>query len=212
MRPRPSRPDPSPPPLESLPLISAGPYDGLLRELIVSHKEERRLPLATPLGRLLAMGCEAVLLSAAPDTASPVVLVPVPSTPAVVRTRGHDPLLRLTRVAATRLRRRGTDCTVARMLVHRRHVADQAGLSAAARLANLDGAFGARRASAPGGAGQRRLVVVDDVVTTGASLAAAVSALHAGGFTPCAAVTLAATARRHLSSTGSGMVGEISDR
>lgn len=219
MRPRAGHPEPCPAVLAGLPLFSAGPYAGLLRELIVAHKEQRRLPLAGPLGRLLAVACEAALGTVLRDSSSAVVLVPVPSTPATVRTRGHDPLLRIARVAATRLRRRGTDCTVARMLVHRRLVADQAGLSATARIANLEGAFGIRggiRLGIIGGirgrADVRRVVVVDDVVTTGASLAAAVTALRDARYAPDAAVTLAATSRRHPVITDSGMVAVVSDR
>ncbi len=212
MWPRTSRPHPSPAPLAGLPLVSTGSYTGLLRELILAHKERRRLALAGPLGRLLAVGCEAALSTLDHDVASAVLLVPVPSTPAAVRARGHDPLLRLTRAAATRLRRRGADCVVARLLVHRRHVADQAGLSATARMANLDGAFAVRRGGVRAGADARRVVVVDDVVTTGASLAAAVTALQNACYAPDAAVTLAATSLRHPANTDSGVVDEVSDR
>ena len=216
LQPQPSRPDPLPPALHGLALMSAGPYDGLIRELIVAHKEHRRLALARDLGHLLAVVTETALVSVAAPGAA-VVLVPVPSTPAAVRARGHDPLLRLTRLAAVRLRRRGTDCTVARLLRHRRLVADQAGLSAAARAANLDGAFVVRDTGAladrdPAAPGNRQVVVVDDVVTTGASLAAAVSALRAAGHPPQAGVTLAATARRIQPVTESSMAAEVSDR
>lgn len=199
-RPRAGLPDPVPLALLSpapVPLAAAGPYDGLLRDLLVAHKEERRLALARPLGRLLAAAVERAVEGARPRA---VVLVPVPSSPGSVRARGHDPLLRLSRVAAARLRRRGVACTVAPVLVHARSVADQAGLSATDRVANLTGAF--TTTTAPGPAGRalrpwdRDVVVVDDVVTTGASLAEAVRALRAAGCAPVAGATIAATQRQ----------------
>ena len=216
MQPRLSRPDPLPPLLAGLTLMSAGPYDGLVRELIVAHKERRRLALARDLGRLLAVVTEAALASVTGPGAA-VALVPVPSAPAATRARGHDPLLRITRVAAVRLRRRGTECTVARLLHQRRLVADQAGLSAAARAANLDGALVVRKTDAVANRdsavlGDRQVLVVDDVVTTGASLAAAVSALRAAGHPPQAGVTLAATARRIQPVTESSMAAGVKDR
>lgn len=201
VRPRACSPDPPPAQLlrpSPLPLVCAGSYDGLLRDLVVAHKEERRLALAHPLGRLLASAVECAVGSAVAEhgpLGTGVVLVPVPSSPQSVRTRGHDPLLRLTRVAAIRLRRRGIACTVAPLLVHARIVADQAGLSAAGRVANLDGAFAAVRCG-PRTRANRVVVVVDDVVTTGASLAEAVRALRAKGLDPVAGATVAATQRR----------------
>ncbi|MET8979255.1 ComF family protein [Streptomyces sp. NPDC004539] len=101
-----------------------------------------------------------------------VLLVPVPSGRGAVRARGHDPVRRVALAAAGVLRRRGAEVRVASVLRQRSGVLDQAGLGYRERWENLDGAL---RVS---GAGARLLrgravVLVDDVVTTGASLAEA---------------------------------------
>jgi len=178
-----------------LALVCAGSYDGLLRDLVVAHKEHRRLALARPLGRLLPLAIEvAIEVAVEVPAGRTLALVPVPSSVDSVRARGHDPLLRMTRVAAARLRRRGIHCSVAPLLAHARTVRDQAGLSSVARVANLEGAFVAvpRRSRSRSGS---EVVVVDDVVTTGASLAEAVRALRAVGVAPAAGATVAATQR-----------------
>ncbi|MEP6797352.1 MAG: phosphoribosyltransferase family protein, partial [Lapillicoccus sp.] len=72
---------------------------------------------------------------------------------------------------------------------------DQAGLGQEARARNLAGAYAVRSARTPGLVG-RRVVLVDDVMTTGATLVEAARALRAAGAVVEAAVTLAATARR----------------
>ena len=140
-------------------LATAGDYDGTLRALVLAHKERSALGLALPLGRLLAD----VVGAPQPDG---VVLVPVPSHPAVVRTRGHDPVLRVVRRAARVLRARGTDAGVRRLLGVVGRPQDQAGLGADERRANLAGRFHARGA---GTTHVRTLLLVDDVISTGGS-------------------------------------------
>lgn len=126
-----------------------------------------------------------------------IALVPVPSSRAARRSRGHDPVRALAARAARRLAARGWPVELAPVLAQRRRVADQAGLSAARRAGNLRGAF---RAAGPVPRGP--CVLVDDVVTTGATLAEAARALREAGARVPLAVTVAATRRRKISLNG----------
>ncbi|MFI8169247.1 ComF family protein [Streptomyces sp. NPDC085931] len=114
---------------------------------------------------------------------APVLLVPVPSGRRAVRARGHDPARRIALAAAADLRRGGVPARVLGVLRHRRAVADQSGLNSRQRQDNLAGAL----TVAPGGAGLLAagpVVLVDDVMTTGASLAEAARAVRAAGGGP----------------------------
>lgn len=201
------RPTPCPPGLVRV--HAALEYAGPARDLLLAHKEHRAFALARPWGRVLAGTVESLLLADRTDDtgeaaegtgAAPwVVLVPVPSRAPVVRARGHDPVLRLTRRAAVELRRGGLEVTVSLLLRHRVVVADQAGLDAAQRAHNLDGSLvvapAALRALARSGRGCV-VVVCDDVVTTGATLREGQRALEAVGVPVVGAACLAATRRR----------------
>ena len=180
------RPTPAP---AGLPRVFAvAGYESVVRTLVVAHKEHGRLELARPLGRALAEAVRAALSATAARDRP--LLVPIPSRWATVRSRGHDPLLRMTKVAGS-----GRALSVARLLRHSRRVDDQAGLSAAERGANLAGALEVRGRFRGALAGCR-VVLVDDVVTTGATLAEAARALRAEGVDVLAAAVVAATARR----------------
>ncbi|MGW7455323.1 ComF family protein [Streptomyces sp. NPDC054787] len=201
----PVRPSPCP---EGLPVVvAAAVYEGAVRALLLAHKERGALPLAGALGGALAAavvaggmlgacgvpgapavpgvpavpGAPAVPGSAGAGSGrADVVLVPVPSAPRQVRARGHDPARRIALAAARRLRRAGVPARVAPVLRLRRAVADQAGLGARQRRENLAGALVVRRDGARLTAGAR-IVLVDDVITTGATLAEAARAVRAAG-------------------------------
>ncbi|MFE0606274.1 ComF family protein [Streptomyces sp. NPDC058892] len=172
---RPVRPSPCP---EGLPVVAAAAaYQGAVRGVLLAHKERGALPLAGVLGDALAA---AVLAGGTGPGRAEVALVPVPSARRQVRARGHDPARRIALAAAGRLRRAGVAARVAPVLGLRRAVADQAGLGARERRENLAGALAVCRDGArlTGGA---RVVLVDDVITTGATLAEAARAVRAAG-------------------------------
>ncbi|MEW1866113.1 ComF family protein [Streptomyces sp. NPDC088194] len=118
----------------------------------------------------------------------PLLLVPVPSSRRAVAQRGHDATARIARSAARELRRQGVPARAAAVLRQRRPVADQSELSADGRLANLCGAVAAAGSAVPLLAAAP-VVLVDDLMTTGASLAVAAGAVAAvGGWVAGAAV------------------------
>ncbi|MEU9290466.1 ComF family protein [Streptomyces sp. NPDC048275] len=108
----------------------------------------------------------------------PVLLVPVPSSRRAVRARGHDPARRIALAAAGELRRTGTSARVLAVLRQRRAVADQSGLNARQRLDNLASALEVAAGGARLLAGGGRVVLVDDLMTTGASLTEASRAVR----------------------------------
>jgi predicted amidophosphoribosyltransferase len=170
--------------------FAVGAYDGELRSLVIAHKEQARYALARPLGAAVA---QAVLASGIGE--GRVWLVPVPSRRSAVRSRGHDPILRMSRAAAVHLRRRGVAAGVLPVLTIARDVHDQAALDARQRAANLSGAYDVRGRHRAGLRGQA-CIVVDDVITTGATAAEATRALGVVGAQVVSVAVVAATRRR----------------
>lgn len=181
-------PDPAPPGLP--PPTASAPYADQLRALIVAHKEEARYALARPLGDVLATAVRSAL-----GAHSGAWLCPVPSARSTVRRRGHDPLRRITKAAIRSLRRQGYDARPADALRVVRRPDDQAGLSAERRAANLGGAFAARSRWAERLTDQP-VLLVDDVITTGSTLAEACRALESQGIAVFGCAVPAATRRR----------------
>ncbi|QCX28198.1 ComF family protein [Nocardioides jishulii] len=198
--PTPTAPRPTP---EGFPRCwSSGEYVGLLAEAVVAHKERGRTAVAPFLGDRLAASVAALLVAGQRVGPRPVVLVPVPSSPGAARARGDDPLARVVRLAARRLRRDGHDVRVHPLLRSRGGVLDQGGLTAARRADNLVGSMHCpsprlvpvarltRSGPAP------VIVLCDDVVTTGATLVEARRALLSVGAPPVGAAVVAAVPRR----------------
>lgn len=193
----PSRVRPAPEPVGLPEVHAAAPYEDAVRAALLAHKERGALGLAEPLGTALAGAVRAGLgeawgggagdfppgrgASAAGDgigVGGDVLLVPVPSARRAVRARGHDPARRIALSAARVLRRAGTSARVLAVLRQRRAVADQTGLDSRQRLDNLAGALEVAAGGVPL-LGDGRVVLVDDLMTTGASLAEAARAVRA---------------------------------
>ena len=118
-------------------------------------------------------------------------LIPLPLSAERLQTRGFNQAWELASAMARQSRTRaGAD---ARLLLRPKHTRAQSQLGREARLANVRGAFQVdplRAAELDG----RRVVLVDDVMTSGASLFAAAQALHDAGAAHITAVVLARTA------------------
>lgn len=187
----PRRASPSPCPPGFPPTWSVADYAGVARDLLLAYKERS----AIGLGRPLALRLATAVRSATGDHPGAVVLVPVPSSVAAVRERGDDVVAVLARMAARALRRDGRSAWALPALRQRRSVADSAGLPATDRLTNLDHALLVRPGAAARLAG-RYVVLIDDLVTTGATLTEAARAMQAAGVSVAAAATVAMTRRR----------------
>jgi ComF family protein len=163
---------------------SAGRYDGALRDLIHAFKYEGRRILAPPLARLLAQ-------TGAPLLADASAVVPVPLHPWRALHRGFNQADDLAQHLGL---------PVWRVLRRTRLGRTQAGLPAEARGPNVRHAFasGIWLSLAPGRRAARRLagatvVLVDDVMTTGATLDACSRVLIAAGVRTVRALTVART-------------------
>lgn len=150
-------------------------YEGVAARCIRRLKEDGATMLARPLGGTLS-----VLLSE--HVPAGALVVPVPTSRAAYRRRGY-------RVPDLLIRRAGYGAE--RMLRPVRRTSDQRGLGRDQRARNVAGSL-----RAVGHGRGLSVVIVDDVVTTGATLDEAARALRAAGFRPVCAVALAATPGR----------------
>jgi ComF family protein len=174
-----------PPPFDHARAVAE--YRDGMRAAIVALKYGRRAAIARPLGRLLAE-TGGRLTAAAGGAGEPGdvldAIVPVPLHPGRAAERGFNQAELLAQPCAARW---GIPL-LTRALGRLRPTPPQTELDAAARRANVAGAFGVSRPEEVAG---RRLLLVDDVLTTGATAGAAARALRAAGAASVAVLVLA---------------------
>jgi predicted amidophosphoribosyltransferase len=152
-----------------VPVLSLGRYAGARREAIVAVKEHGRSDLIAPLAVALRAGLERLLVWDV--VGAPLTVVPAPTRRSAARRRGGDPVTRMARAATADLP--GVDVNQA--LRMRAMVRDSVGLSGADRERNIAGRVKITK-PVSGDA-----VVVDDIVTTGATACESVRVLHIAG-------------------------------
>lgn len=179
----------------NLPCYVAGPYDGAVREVLLAYKHGGAhgfvRPLGARLGGVLRTACaENLPRQDAGARAGPPHIVTIPSRPARVRSRGYRHVEDLVRVAVRHERLPMRHVRALRVLRGR---TGQVGLGAEARERN------ARRIAVRGSAKNLRgaqVILVDDIVTTGATIRAACDVLERAGARVIAVVALCSAVRR----------------
>lgn len=169
------------------PVYALARYSGPARSLVLAYKERGRRDLAGRLGAALAAALPYVP-SARADAAGQWWLVPAPSRRVASRGRGGPHLTRLARACAAALAAAGHAAAVAPALRLGPGARDAVGLDREQRAANLAGRIRLDARGLPPPA--TPVVLLDDVITTGATAAACTRVLHEGGFAVTAVLTL----------------------
>lgn len=161
---------------------AAARYGDVVREALHAFKFGGRRALAAPLGELLAAPGPGALPGEAPD-----LLLPVPLHPRRRRERGFNQSLLLAR----RVGRAWGLPVRPDILLRTAATSPQTDLSAPARRANVRGAFALRRPELVAG---RHVILVDDILTTGATVGECARVLREGGARTVGVLTVARVA------------------
>jgi len=162
-----------------VPVLSLGRYAGARRQAIVAAKERGRVDLIAPLAEALRQGIDNLLTWGILD--SPLSVVPAPTRRSAARRRGGDPVTRIARAATAT----HPGLTVIPALRLKAFTRDSVGLSGADRQRNITGRVRLARSVADS------VVVVDDVITTGATVRESVGVLQMCGADVVAVLALA---------------------
>lgn len=163
-----------------VPVFALGRYAGARRRAILAVKERGRGDLVAPLACALAVGVHRLLMWGMVET--PLTIVPAPTRRTAARRRGGDPVARIARTAVAGY----PEISVVRALRMRALTRDSVGLNTSARERNVAG-----RVLLSGQPPRTEVVVVDDIVTTGATARESVRVLQDAGTRVAAVLTVA---------------------
>jgi ComF family protein len=174
--------------------VSYGTYDGRLRAAIHALKYGGIRPAARRLGSMLA----SVIAQLPPPVLAEMLVVPVPLHHTKHRQRGFNQARALARSAISVLRNSHPECHLSlapSALMRLRSTESQAGLTPRQRRHNLRGAF---KVSDPAAVRGRQILLVDDILTTGATARAAAQSLMKAGAASVYVATLARARRLNV--------------
>ncbi|WP_031465524.1 ComF family protein [Sciscionella sediminilitoris] len=181
---------PGPSRLARLGVYAITGHTGSARAAVLAYKERNRRDLARELAGVFATAVPGVRAAEHGADRRTVCLVPAPSARRASVARGGAHMSRIAREVAALL---GDGARVAEPFALTRGVRDSVGLDRGARLANLTGHLRLTGEALPGG--EEAVVLLDDVVTTGATVTACARALRSRGVRPVAALALTSPAR-----------------
>lgn len=159
-------------------VICVGDYSGWLKEALIEYKSGKYQ---------LARGLAETLLEKPLSQIEPFVVVPIPTSDEKIKLRQIDTISNL----ATFLNRLDRRYRVVKSLAITKKVTDQVGLNEHQRFINLQGAFSAKTRV------PETVILLDDVITTGATMSAAAQALKIAGAKRVIAVGLCAASKVH---------------
>jgi len=169
--------------------VAFGAYDGPLRDLVHVFKYQWTRPAASLLGSLLNQALAGV------EITEPLLVVPVPLWPGKRRTRGFNQAEEIAR-ALLRSRPGSSIQLNTALLVRTRETTSQTGLTRNQRRANLRGAFSVTKPEKLKG---RTVLLVDDVMTTGATAGECSRVLMRAGAKQVLVATVARATREEAS-------------
>lgn len=165
-----------------VPVFALGRYAGARRRSIVAMKDRGRTDLIKPLSHALAIGIHRLTTWGLLDV--PLTIVPAPTRRAAARKRGGDPVARMAKAAV----QNHPEITVAPALRMKALARDSAGLGTAERERNIAGRVVLTQRAPI----RQEVLLVDDIVTTGATACESVRILHAAGIRVAAVLAVAA--------------------